>query len=46
MDNELVHTASKAIRRIFNDDTVDKETTWDRLTEVAEEIEMLLDTLK
>lgn len=43
--DELVQTAIVAVKRIFNDTSVDKETTKDRLIEVAEEIDMLLDTL-
>jgi hypothetical protein len=45
MDNKLVEDAKKAVDKVFSDESVDKETTSDRLTELQEHIEMLQDTL-
>ncbi len=46
MIDRLVEDAKKAINAVFSDTTVDKETTKDRLTVLAEEIDMLLETLE
>ena len=45
MVDQLVEKAKKAINDVFSDDSVDRETTKDRLTVLAEEIDMLLETL-
>jgi hypothetical protein len=45
MVDELVERAKKAINAVFSDSSVDKETTKDRLTTLADEIDMLLEAL-
>jgi hypothetical protein len=45
MEDKLVDDAKKAIDEVFSDQSVDRETTKDRLVELQDHIDVMLDTL-
>jgi len=45
MEDKLVEDAKKAIDEVFNDMSVDRETAKDRLTELQDHIDVMLETL-